>query len=370
MIDIIIPVYSKRAYELPELLQTIAKQSASHLIKKIFICINPSSKKTIEIESPFELEVIYSARGNVAEARNLCLEKARSDYIAFLDSDVELDSTWLQKVFDFLERNPILIAAQSVIKPKREDFLSRVKYDLMSVKTNETFSYAHFSKRILPILDTSAYLVRSKFIRSLRFDSRYKRHEDLVFSDTLFAQGHPFGYLNEALVEKKVNESLFSFFRKFYQDGYYISQYEHENGLQLNKAKDSIRLMKLLWKNCRYRVMSILCTFFYYLGTVVYKSHFKWKHEPRIYQKKFKPSKYLYKFIRNDKMSLNPYSRFIKVENAYIFNNFFNMQTLESFNHQKLNEEESKALDEVLQGHKLESSIPRLFETHVLLRKG
>jgi succinoglycan biosynthesis protein ExoM len=44
---------------------------------------------------PFEIKIVSSAAGNISIARNLCLNNATGDYLAFIDDDETADKGWL-----------------------------------------------------------------------------------------------------------------------------------------------------------------------------------------------------------------------------------------------------------------------------------
>lgn len=104
--SIIIPAYNAIKY-LPETLESVLNQSFTDF--EVLIINDGSYDNIIEwaaqIEDP-RVKFISQKNQGVSAARNLGIENARGEYIAFLDADDLWDSTKLEKQLKLFQKNP------------------------------------------------------------------------------------------------------------------------------------------------------------------------------------------------------------------------------------------------------------------------
>ena len=98
MISIIMPVYNTPEKYLKECIDSILAQTYKEF--EILIINDGSSDKTCNILSKISkkdlrINVFSKENGGVSSARNLGLEKAKGEYIAFVDADDVLEPFFL-----------------------------------------------------------------------------------------------------------------------------------------------------------------------------------------------------------------------------------------------------------------------------------
>ena len=98
MISVIIPIYNAAMY-LPEMLRCLSEQTERDL--EIILVNDGSTDESADIclaaaqEDP-RICYVYQENAGVSVARNRALTKASGDYIAFLDADDSIDSTYFE----------------------------------------------------------------------------------------------------------------------------------------------------------------------------------------------------------------------------------------------------------------------------------
>ncbi len=100
MISIIIPIYNAAMY-LPEMLRCLSEQTVRDI--EIILVNDGSTDESADIclaaaqEDP-RICYVYQENAGVSAARNRALTKASGDYIAFLDADDSIDSTYFEQL--------------------------------------------------------------------------------------------------------------------------------------------------------------------------------------------------------------------------------------------------------------------------------
>ena len=100
MISVIIPIYNA-AVHLPEMLRCLSEQTVRDL--EIILVNDGSTDESADIcldaaqEDP-RICYVYQENAGVSAARNRALAKASGDYIAFLDADDSIDSTYFERL--------------------------------------------------------------------------------------------------------------------------------------------------------------------------------------------------------------------------------------------------------------------------------
>ena len=103
-ISVIIPTYNSAAY-LPETLESVLAQTcAAH---EILVIDDGSTDNTDQVLAPYRDAIVYFKQPNsgAATARNLGLDRARGEWVAFLDSDDIWQPHKLEKHVKFLEQH-------------------------------------------------------------------------------------------------------------------------------------------------------------------------------------------------------------------------------------------------------------------------
>ena len=126
LISIIVPVYNVDAY-LKQCVDSILNQKYENF--ELLLIDDGSTDKSGEICDVYEqrdkrVRVFHKKNGGVSSARNVGLDNAQGDWIAFVDSDDIVTPDYLFDLYDSLKENDIDLVIQnlSVFKDGTEPY--------------------------------------------------------------------------------------------------------------------------------------------------------------------------------------------------------------------------------------------------------
>lgn len=190
-ISIIIPVYNSQLF-IKRCIDSIKLQTLND-----FECllINDGSTDDSELIITREIKddprfILYNKQnGGVSSARNLGLDKAKGDFVIFVDSDDWLESELLQEIKKLSDDNDII----------QYDF-----YKVSNTKNGEKKQEIHIKSNINFIIQGEGAVVwKRAFKRSLidnnRFDESLSGGEDYLFCSKIFLKKSDFAYTAKCL---------------------------------------------------------------------------------------------------------------------------------------------------------------------------
>lgn len=183
----IVPVYNTEKY-LDECIQSILNQSFTDF--ELLLIDDGSTDRSGEICDQYvtkdeRVRVFHKENGGVSSARNMGLDEARGEWIAFVDSDDWVFPEWLQTFGELRKDVDLVVQGFETSGPLWDD----KNCDLYH-KRKHGFNYAGSTLEGMILLDSNAmqgYLWCKCFKRdvierlSLRFDTRYNIWEDEEF---------------------------------------------------------------------------------------------------------------------------------------------------------------------------------------------
>ncbi len=182
MISLIVPIYNKAKF-LPETLNAIAKQSFRDfellLVDDGSIDDSVAVAETVLKKSDLTYQILRKENGGQSSARNYGLDRARGDYVLYLDSDDVISPDFLERLsssfhetVDFVFCGFCYVKAQTV--PQDDDH-ERYLY------TRDELIW-HFLKRDISFVVPSM-LFRKSFLleHELRFREGIRYSEDQLF---------------------------------------------------------------------------------------------------------------------------------------------------------------------------------------------
>jgi len=105
--SVIIPTLNEEAY-IEQIITSVLQQSIQ--AKTIFVVDGKSSDKTIKKVRPFKSVKIICSQPSVGAQRNLGAQRAQSDWLIFLDADVQLPTDFFKKMFVEIIKHNLTIA--------------------------------------------------------------------------------------------------------------------------------------------------------------------------------------------------------------------------------------------------------------------
>jgi glycosyltransferase involved in cell wall biosynthesis len=201
LVSIVIPVYKVEKY-IYGCLESVITQSYKNL--EIILVDDGSPDKCGIICDKFakidqRINVIHKKNGGVSEARNYGIEKARGDYITFVDSDDQIHPEMIKYLVEGLEKSgaDISICGYSKVLEPVDEFPKLNLSNDWKVKSGEKVCERMYKK------DASLVVVYKKMYkkelwRKLRFPVG-KIHEDEFLSYKLFMNSVKIAYSEDKL---------------------------------------------------------------------------------------------------------------------------------------------------------------------------
>lgn len=193
-VTVIIPAYNAEK-TLEKAVQSVLNQTTA--VKSIIIINDGSSDDTLKVAESIkneflslqnapEIKIISIENSGVSHARNIGIQMAETEFIAFLDSDDSWHPEKIEKQMSIFETNKdtVLVSTSSTVKNKFSHKTKVVSYYKLLIRNH---------------VITSSALVRSSIVKSFLFDETLKRAEDYNLWLKLGKQGKLY-FLDEKLV--------------------------------------------------------------------------------------------------------------------------------------------------------------------------
>lgn len=186
IVSVVIPTYCPREY-LWVCLDSLGRQSFERDKYEIVLVLNgckePYESMILEyIKQHQSLRIVYiqTYEGGVSNARNIGLEKARGEYIAFIDDDDFVSSCYLEELYHNSDRSTIGLAYPFAFKDGN---------DSVQLNNRITEEYeANLQKGRVPFYKARKFfsgpcmkMIHRDIIGARRFDRRFKNGEDTLF---------------------------------------------------------------------------------------------------------------------------------------------------------------------------------------------
>ena len=150
-ISVIVPVYNTEKY-IKKCLDSLINQTMKNI--EIIVVNDGSNDHSEEIIKDYEnkypemVKYYKKENGGLSSARNYGLEKAKGEYIAFVDSDDYIDKELFSKLDEYIDKNIDLIKFKT-IKKYQDGKIERICGPIFEVCTGEEAFNKLYSKDIL-----------------------------------------------------------------------------------------------------------------------------------------------------------------------------------------------------------------------------
>lgn len=214
LITVLIPLYNAQEY-IEETIESVIKQTYQNW--EIIIIDDCSTDNSRDIIKKYEIQnsrikLIKSELnfGGPARPRNIGIENAKGEYIAFLDADDVWDINKLEKQIKFLRENNIEFTSTDcmLIDDKNKEiklkFLSKIYNKFIKKKTICDVIKNNF-------ILTSSVLVKKTLLNKFEEDKKYIAVEDFdMWLHILANNENIYKYQNEKLISYRVLENSVS----------------------------------------------------------------------------------------------------------------------------------------------------------------
>lgn len=206
-ISVIVPVYNTEKY-LVRCIDSLLHQTYKDL--EIILVDDGSQDQCPQICDMYSrkydnIKVIHKKNGGLSSARNIGLTIAKGEYIGFVDSDDEVDSTMYEKLFQVIssEKVDFVMSDYMRITSEKNSYLKTLdiqagRYDKESI-VDQIFPKLIMGENLEygPLLSVCHCLYKTDFLRihNLAFDEEVKWSEDNIFSAFVGYYANSFFYL-------------------------------------------------------------------------------------------------------------------------------------------------------------------------------
>lgn len=214
-VSFIVPAYNSEK-TISQCIESILLQNVE---KEVIVVDNGSVDKTAEIVKRFPVRYLFEQKRGPAAAKNRGLKEVnkKSEYIAFIDSDVILPNNWAKKAIYLLEKYPEVVGVggpgKSIIKNSISQVFDYLLFGRMSQQ----------KEKIVKTLPTMNLMYKYKYIENMFFDERLiaAAAEDTDFNFRLIKKGYKLLYSDELWVYHFNPTTLLEVIKKWFNYGKY-----------------------------------------------------------------------------------------------------------------------------------------------------
>ena len=203
MISVIIPAYNSEKY-LERCLDSVLNQTYKDL--QIIVVDDGSTDNSGQILDDYAMkdsrvEVIHIENGGVSNARNTGIERAKGEYIAFVDSDDAIKENMYEELLQVIENTNVDIVSSDLLM---DDKLVKhnIEADRIYQKEDIEKEILHLFTKNNSIALMAFYnkLIRAKVLKdnNVRFYVGFSYQEDLMFMINVLANAESLYYLPKA----------------------------------------------------------------------------------------------------------------------------------------------------------------------------
>jgi len=184
-------VVFNREWIIKRMLASVQSQTYPHDRLFVLVVDGESKDNTVKVakqvlaESDFNGYEVIVKESNIPEARNICIQNMRGDFLLFWDSDVIMESTAVARSFEILKKENADMIQSCVTE------VTVGSADEISEKWHEweTKYPRREETRILNLTGTSNLLISKKVLKQLSFDPDLTFFEDQDFTSRATKQG-------------------------------------------------------------------------------------------------------------------------------------------------------------------------------------
>lgn len=182
MISVIIPVYNADSV-LQRCMESVIKQTVFEDIEVILINdgSTDNSKEIIDgyADKYSNIRSVHIENGGVSNARNIGVDTASGEFIAFLDADDYIDETWLEKLLSEFEDGADIVAGGYIAEYPDGSGIERLPKCGYRMDRRECIR--HFLSGIDITPNIWDKMFRKTVLENVRFTKEYKIAEDKLF---------------------------------------------------------------------------------------------------------------------------------------------------------------------------------------------
>ena len=225
----IIPCFNS-GLTLSSTLTSIFNQKTSYTYD-VIVVDNGSRDNSMEIARKFPVEIFQEELRGPNHARNLGIKNAKSQYIAFIDSDVILEPDWAQELLSYMKRKSLSAGMGKILRATLGDPNTTLeKYR----RAGEHHSHQGMSL-ITPglhvgFINTAACIYEAKILATVHsFSETLRFHEDVDLTlKVRTLPGIAIGCTGNAVARCYYTKGLASYLKRAFVYGYFYAYLERK----------------------------------------------------------------------------------------------------------------------------------------------
>ena len=209
LVSIIVPVYNVKHY-LTTCIDSLLNQTYRNV--EVILVDDGSTDGSAKIcdtysEKDARIRVIHKINEGVAVARNTGIQRARGNYIQFVDSDDFLAEDMTETLMSAVKSGQVLPICniKMVFDSKRYD------YDLMTIDQNVNYSIQQYLSRIVLNYKTNPFIgspCNKMFMKDIMINHKIKFQEGRSFAEDFIFNLDYLYYVSQVTI---INRSLYSY---------------------------------------------------------------------------------------------------------------------------------------------------------------
>lgn len=186
-ISVIVPTYKPQAY-LWECLDSIYNQTFPKAEYEVILVLNgccepyrTQIKEWMSRHSDMQVNFIQTDEGGVSNARNIALDEASGEYVAFIDDDDLISPTYLEELYEKATPDTVSLCYPYAFCDKKPE--EQLQYGI-----TDAYEYCvkngcnSIASRVRKYFSGPCMkLIPMSFIQGRRFDRNFKNGEDTIF---------------------------------------------------------------------------------------------------------------------------------------------------------------------------------------------
>ncbi|MCT4641608.1 MAG: glycosyltransferase, partial [Bacteriovoracaceae bacterium] len=283
-VSYVIPYYNERKI-IKKCIDSIKNQIYPQDKIEIIIVDNNSTDNGLSIfkEDP-SIKIIKELKQGRSYARNTGWKNAKSEYIAFIDSDVTLTKQWTRYLVRSLNNSSRAAVAMGPITPvsKKQSEFGLFRLNNKTIFTNWFFMEIASATQLYPIVNTASCMYEKKVLDKLDgFDVHLQRHEDTDLSFRASELGYDIVFNKHAFSYVYWTDSLINYLKRSFLNGKTYVDLINKHSAQLTftknlemigHAKNSIKKYFKHDPNFYRIIIKIFSEIFFFVGYVFFKN--------------------------------------------------------------------------------------------------
>ncbi|MCG6880633.1 MAG: mycofactocin biosynthesis glycosyltransferase MftF [Deltaproteobacteria bacterium] len=218
-VSIIVPVYN-RTNEIGACLASLLKLNYPASRREIIVVDDASRDQTVSVIENYDVRVIVQPKNmGQSAARNIGVQAAKGEIIAFMDSDCTADPDWLRELLPYFHDPRLVLVGGSVDAPKGNSQLDRYEAVQSPLNMGAKSVTGKGKDSVFYVPTCNMVLRKETYIRAGGLDERLRVGEDVDFCWKLMALGYRLMYTPEGRVTHRHRNRLFENFRRRFDYG-------------------------------------------------------------------------------------------------------------------------------------------------------